>query len=94
MNKKQSTDRFVQPTDAILVVGGCGGGKSSEILPHTDCVVPDLVPSTTEDNFLAIHEDDNGEKRVGNYVALYKRCKSVKKIYPLYLVTKLRQWIW
>ena len=66
MNKKQSTDRFVQPTNAILVVGGRGGGKSSEILPLTDCVVPDLVSSNTEDNFLAIHEDANGEKRVGN----------------------------
>ena len=66
MNKKQSTDRSVQPTNAILVVGGRGGGKSSEILPLTDCRVADLVSSSTEDNFLAIHEDANGEKRVGN----------------------------
>ena len=66
MKKKQSTDRFVQPTNAILVVGGRGGGKSNEILPHTDCVVPESVISGAEDNFLAIHEDANGEKRVGN----------------------------
>ena len=68
MNKKKSTYRFIQPTNALLVVAGRGGGKSSEILPHTDCVIPDLVSSTTEDNFLAIHEDVNGEKRVGNYL--------------------------
>ena len=53
------------------MVGGEGANKSSEILPHITngyrglCVVPDLVPDKTKYNFLAIHEDTNGEKKVG-----------------------------
>ena len=52
-------------------VCGIGANKSSEILPHITnayrgiCVVPDLVHDKTESNFLAFHEDTNGEKKVG-----------------------------
>ena len=65
----QTSEWLIQPTNAILVVGGRQGGKSSEVLPHfvsaysETCVVPDL-PSNTESNFLALHVDANGEKKV------------------------------
>ena len=67
----QASEWLDQPTNAILVVGGVGANKSSEILPRIAnayrgiCAVPDLVPDKTAYNFLAIHEDTNGEKKVG-----------------------------
>ena len=69
-NPVKTSEWLDQPTDAILVVGGRHANKSSEILPHTvnaykTCDVPELVPDKTEDNFLAIHEDTNSEKKVG-----------------------------